>query len=253
MPRELNAFFTSMLSAKRAGRPSFAYRGSTYRRGTTKSGLVVYKKGPVVYRAETPTTETYGVGVDERDPFREDYTPMHVPSMAQAMKLLESMEEPQQVFLYKALNGNAEYITYMNDDTKKIYRTIQRLDASNKEIIKGKLEEITRGHPSYVRPNEYDEYGADITYAQRRRPIVEDLKEHFQRNPMQNVASGYDPRPGDFRLSLVAVETDGIRISNSRKEYEIQEYTIKSDNKNYYITGKDVHNKNVDTKMTIRR
>ena len=55
----LNAYFTAMLEAKRAGRPSFVYRGTTYRRATTPSGLVVYKKGPVVYRSGAEETMSF--------------------------------------------------------------------------------------------------------------------------------------------------------------------------------------------------
>jgi len=42
--RGKNEFFTLMLKAKKNSSPSFTYKGKTYKRSTSKTGLVVYKK-----------------------------------------------------------------------------------------------------------------------------------------------------------------------------------------------------------------
>ena len=40
----MNAFFQQMHAARKAGKPSFSYKGNTYKRSKSKSGMVVYKK-----------------------------------------------------------------------------------------------------------------------------------------------------------------------------------------------------------------
>ena len=40
----MNAYFKKMHAARKAGKKSFTYKGSTYMRSKSKTGLVVYKK-----------------------------------------------------------------------------------------------------------------------------------------------------------------------------------------------------------------
>jgi hypothetical protein len=42
--RGKNEFFSLMLKAKKTNAPSFTYKGKTYKRTTTKNGLIFYKK-----------------------------------------------------------------------------------------------------------------------------------------------------------------------------------------------------------------
>ena len=42
--RGKNEFFTLMLKAKKNDSPSFKYKGKTYKRSKSKTGLIVYKK-----------------------------------------------------------------------------------------------------------------------------------------------------------------------------------------------------------------
>ena len=42
--RVLNAYFKSMLDAKRNNKDSFSYNGNTYKRNTTSKGLITYKR-----------------------------------------------------------------------------------------------------------------------------------------------------------------------------------------------------------------
>ena len=41
---KLNAFFKSMLDAKKKNLSEFKYNGNTYKQSTTKTGLKIYKK-----------------------------------------------------------------------------------------------------------------------------------------------------------------------------------------------------------------
>ena len=41
--RKLNAYFKTMLSAKRKNLPKFSYKGKTYKQLTTKTGMKIYK------------------------------------------------------------------------------------------------------------------------------------------------------------------------------------------------------------------
>ncbi len=43
--RGMNDFMKTMTEAKRAGKESFQYKGNTYKKSKSKTGLVVYKKG----------------------------------------------------------------------------------------------------------------------------------------------------------------------------------------------------------------
>lgn len=42
--RKLNGYFSAMLKAKKSGASSFSYKGKTYKKTKSKTGLVVYKK-----------------------------------------------------------------------------------------------------------------------------------------------------------------------------------------------------------------
>lgn len=42
--RGKNEFFSLMLKAKKTNAPAFSYKGKTYKRTTTKNGLIFYKK-----------------------------------------------------------------------------------------------------------------------------------------------------------------------------------------------------------------
>ena len=42
--RKLNPYFKAMLKAKKSNAKSFKYKGKTYTRRKTKTGLVTYKK-----------------------------------------------------------------------------------------------------------------------------------------------------------------------------------------------------------------
>ena len=44
MAKKLNPYFKAMLKAKKTGAPSFTYKGTTYKRNKTKTGLITYKK-----------------------------------------------------------------------------------------------------------------------------------------------------------------------------------------------------------------
>lgn len=42
--KKLNAYFKAMLAAKKSKAKSFTYKGKTYKRMKTKTGMLVYKK-----------------------------------------------------------------------------------------------------------------------------------------------------------------------------------------------------------------
>jgi hypothetical protein len=44
MAKKMNEYFTKMIEAKKSGADSFEYKGNTYVKQTTKTGLVTYKK-----------------------------------------------------------------------------------------------------------------------------------------------------------------------------------------------------------------
>lgn len=44
MPKELNEYFKTMLDAKKNNLDQFQYKGQTYKKHITKTGLLVYKK-----------------------------------------------------------------------------------------------------------------------------------------------------------------------------------------------------------------
>lgn len=41
--KKVNAYFKAMLAAKKANKASFTYKGKTYKRSKTKTGLITYK------------------------------------------------------------------------------------------------------------------------------------------------------------------------------------------------------------------
>ena len=41
---KLNEFFKKMMKAKKSNAPSFKYKGKTYKRKKTKTGMTIYKK-----------------------------------------------------------------------------------------------------------------------------------------------------------------------------------------------------------------
>ena len=40
----MNGFMTLLNKARKSGKSSFTYNGKTYKKSTTKTGLVIYKK-----------------------------------------------------------------------------------------------------------------------------------------------------------------------------------------------------------------
>lgn len=44
MAKKINAFFKALLKAKNSNASSFTYKGKTYKKTKSKTGLVVYKK-----------------------------------------------------------------------------------------------------------------------------------------------------------------------------------------------------------------
>lgn len=44
MPKQLNDYFKTMLDAKKKNLEQFQYKGQTYKKHITKTGLLVYKK-----------------------------------------------------------------------------------------------------------------------------------------------------------------------------------------------------------------
>lgn len=42
--KKLNAFFTALVKAKKSNAKSFSYKGKTYKRSVSKTGIIVYKK-----------------------------------------------------------------------------------------------------------------------------------------------------------------------------------------------------------------
>ena len=44
MAKKMNEYFTKMVAAKKRGAESFEYKGNTYVKKTTKTGMSIYKK-----------------------------------------------------------------------------------------------------------------------------------------------------------------------------------------------------------------
>ena len=139
----LNAYFTAMLGAKRRGAAQFQYRGSTYTRGTTPSGLVVYKKGPVVYRS----------GAEEV---------VDVNRVTAAEEFIKKIKKSEQSFNVITRISNYDLKGIQNDIVKRLIEEYKSLDEANKTAVTqwaNQIKDSDRHLERESRPKREDYFG----------------------------------------------------------------------------------------------